>query len=68
MIVAARYHPDAGTWSDLAVLDQGEFVSDANPPQPGLAQLESLAEYGTLAVWWINDGKDMRINSRLLPP
>ena len=66
LIVAARYRPDQGTWSNLAILDEGAFVSDLRPMDLDTVQLQPLGQYGTLAVWSMRSDGGRVLQSRLL--
>jgi hypothetical protein len=66
LIVAARYRPDQGTWSNLAILDEGAFVSDLRPMDLDTVQLQPLGQYGTLAVWSMRSDGGRILRSRLL--
>jgi hypothetical protein len=64
MVLATRYDPADGSWSDLTVLDMASFYATADRTDVELFPLEG---YGTLAIWWVYDDNNHKVfKSRLL--
>lgn len=63
LVVAARYHTSTGTWSELAVVDEG---AEADPSRPSPVKLLPLGTQGTLAVWSLDGEQGVVLRSRVL--